>query len=69
MNIHMAKPTAHTQNAARANLHISNLIVKKLRPFSDGDLVKECIDILVENMCPVKSSHIVVSENCRSTHS
>ena len=50
----MARPTADTQNAARASCHVSNLIAKKLKPFSDGEIVKECMDILVETYVPKK---------------
>ena len=48
------KPTADAKDAARANFHIGNLLAKEFKPFSDGDFVKECMDILVENMCPQK---------------
>ena len=54
----MAKPTAHTKNAARTSFHVSNLLANKLKPFSDGEFVKECMDILVENMCPEGSSQL-----------
>ena len=54
INSPMAKPTTYTQNAARACFHVSNLLVMKLKLFSDGEIVKECMDILVENICPEK---------------
>ena len=50
----MVKPTVDTKNAARASFHVSNLLAKKLKPFSDGEFVKECMDIVVENICPEK---------------
>ena len=66
----MAKPTAHTQNAARANIHVNNLFDNKLEPFSDGVFVKECMDILVENICPEKICHYIVLSMVNSlTHS
>ena len=52
----MAKRAAHTQNKTQTSFHVSNLLAVKLKPFSDGQFVKECMDILVENICPVKSS-------------
>ena len=55
----MAKPTVHIKNAAQASFHVSNLLAKKLKPFNDGEFVKECKDILVENICPEKSSQFV----------
>ena len=55
----MANPTAHKKNTARASFHISNLVTKKLKPFSDGEFVKECMDILVENICLKKCSLFV----------
>ena len=54
----MARPTAHTQNTARARFLNSNLLAKKLKPFSNGEFVKECMDILVGDMCPVKSPQL-----------
>ena len=50
------KPTADIVNAARASFHVSYLLAKKLKPFSDGEFVKECMDIVVENVCPEKRS-------------
>ena len=44
----MVRPTAHAKNTARASFHVSNLLAKKLRPFSDCEFVKECMDILVD---------------------
>lgn len=52
----MSKPTAETKNAARASFHVSYLLAKKLKPFSDGEFVKECMEILVEDICPEKTS-------------
>ena len=46
--------TSH-KKAARASFLVSNVLAKKLRPFSDGELVKEFMDILVEKICPEKS--------------
>ena len=43
------------KNAVRASFHVSNLLAKKLKPFSDGEFVKECLDILVENIYPRKA--------------
>ena len=50
----MTKPTAD----ARTSFHVSNLLASKLKPFGDGEFVKECMDILVENMCPEGSSQL-----------
>ena len=63
----MAKPTADTKNTARASFHDSNLLAKKSRPFSDGELVKECMDILVENISPEKSSQFANISLSRQT--
>ena len=52
----MVKPTVDIVNAARASFHVSYLLAKKLKPFSDGEFVKECMDIVVENVCPEKRS-------------
>ena len=50
----MAKPKADTKNAARGSFHVSNLLANKLQPFSDGEFVKECMNILVDKICPEK---------------
>lgn len=52
----MAKPTADAKNAAWASFHVSYLLAKKLKPFSDGEFVKECMDALVQKICPEKTS-------------
>ena len=54
----MAKPTDHRQNTARTCFNVGNLLAQKFKPFSDDEFVKECMDILVENMCPEKSPQI-----------
>jgi hypothetical protein len=63
----MAKPTADTKNAARASFHVSYFLAKKLKSFSDGEFVKECMDILVENICPEKSSQFASISLSRRT--
>ena len=55
----MTKPTSHTKNVPLACFHVSSLHAKKLKQFSDSKFVKEYIDILVENICPEKSSQFV----------
>ena len=59
----MAKPTADTKNAAQACFHASNLLSKELKAFSDGKFMKECMDILVENICP-EEVHCLLIYRC-----
>ena len=55
----MAKPTADAKNTARASFHVSNLLANKFRPFSDGEFVKESMDIILDNIYPKKSPQLV----------
>ena len=48
------KPTADKKDAICASFYISELIAKEIKPFSDGEFVKDCINILVKNVCPEK---------------
>lgn len=40
--------------ATSVSLKISEVIAKKGKPFSDGELVKECLGIFVEEVCPAE---------------
>ena len=43
------------------------MLAKKLKPFSDGEFVKEFIDILVEKICPDISSQLASISLSRRT--
>ena len=38
----------------KASFNISNLLAKKLKPFSEGEFIKECIIVAVQQICPKK---------------
>ena len=44
------------ENGVSASYAVSELLAKKLKPFSDGELIKECIDIVVQHICPEKKT-------------
>lgn len=46
------KPIQDSETAAEVSYEISWMIAKRSRPFSDGDFVKECIEIAAKKMCP-----------------
>jgi len=48
------KVTKDVECVVKASFLISEIIAKKLKPFSDGDFVKECIDVAVDCICPEK---------------
>uniref|UniRef100_A0A8C4X0U4 General transcription factor II-I repeat domain-containing protein 2-like n=1 Tax=Eptatretus burgeri TaxID=7764 RepID=A0A8C4X0U4_EPTBU len=48
------KMTSNTKAVTHASYEISTIIAKKLKPFSDGEYIKECIAKFVETCCPEK---------------
>ena len=53
------KPTVDTKNTAQVSFYVSNLLAK-LKPFSDGEFVKEYMDIVVENIYPKKDHSLPI---------
>ncbi len=51
-----SKSGNEVKNATKASYLVSELIAKKMKPFSDGEFVKECVQVIVETLCPEKSS-------------
>ncbi|XP_072377718.1 general transcription factor II-I repeat domain-containing protein 2-like [Diabrotica undecimpunctata] len=49
------KPIQDSETATEVSYEISRMIVKRSRPFNDGDFVKECIEIAAKKMCPEAS--------------
>lgn len=48
------KFTFQPKSIVKASYCISNIIAKRMKPFSDGEFVKECIEAAVECLCPDK---------------
>jgi hypothetical protein len=45
-------------NIVKASFLVSNLIAKKLKPYSDGEFVKECMISVINAICPEKGKLI-----------
>ena len=48
------RQTQVNQSAVPASFRITQLIASSGKPFTDGELVKKCISVVVEEMCPKK---------------
>lgn len=48
------KQIAQSNAIVSASMRISHIIAKKMKPFSDGDFIKECVIAAVEEICPEK---------------
>lgn len=46
------KINENSEKGTRVSLAISHLIAKNMKPFSDGEFVKECIMTVVDLLCP-----------------
>ncbi|GFR31129.1 general transcription factor II-I repeat domain-containing protein 2 [Trichonephila clavata] len=44
--------------ATRASFRVALEIAKRGKPFTDGEMIKECIIAVAEEMCPVKSTDV-----------
>jgi len=43
-----------SEQATKASYAISQIIAKRTKPFSDAEYVKECLNAVVEVICPEK---------------
>jgi len=43
-----------SEQATKASYAISQIIAKRAKPFSDAEYVKECLNAVVEVICPEK---------------
>ena len=48
------KSESENQTVTRISFEISELIAKKMKPFQDGDYLKEAMAIFCKNICPEK---------------
>jgi hypothetical protein len=46
------KSTAESDKATRVSYDVSLLLAKRMKPFSDGDFVKDCLIAAVKTICP-----------------
>lgn len=50
------KGNAGAENATRASFRVSALLNQKMKPFTDGELIKECLITVADIMCPQMKS-------------
>ena len=50
------KQTTEADKVTRASYEVSRLLACKMKPFSDGDFIKECLIAVVDCVCPEKRS-------------
>ena len=48
------KASKQANAAAKVSYIVRQLIAKRLKPFSDGEFMKECTDAVIDCMCPEK---------------
>jgi hypothetical protein len=51
----MTKSTNDSEIAVKASYAVSEIIAKKLKPYSDGEFVKECLEVVGDIICPEKN--------------
>ena len=50
------KQTAEADKIVRASYDVSRILARRMKPFSDGDFIKECLVAVVDSVCPVQRS-------------
>ncbi|KAG0729770.1 General transcription factor II-I repeat domain-containing protein 2 [Chionoecetes opilio] len=50
------KQTAEADKVTRASYEVSCLLARLMKPFTDGDFIKECIMVVMDSLCPEKRS-------------
>ena len=50
----LKRGNTETENAAIASYEVSLLLAKNCKPFSDGEIIKESLEIVFRNICPEK---------------
>ena len=50
------KQTAEADKIVRASYDVSRILARRMKPFSDGDFIKECLVAVVGSVCPVQRS-------------
>jgi hypothetical protein len=57
----MRKCTNDSKIAVKASYAVSDIIAKRLKPYSDGEFVKECLEVVGDIICQKKNSSISLS--------
>ena len=50
------KQTAEADKIVRASYDVSRILARRMKPFSDGDFIKECLVVVVDSVCPEQRS-------------
>ncbi|KAG0708050.1 General transcription factor II-I repeat domain-containing protein 2 [Chionoecetes opilio] len=50
------KQTTEADKVTRASYEVSRLLARRMKPFTDGDFIKECIMVVIDSLCPEKHS-------------
>ena len=50
------KQTAEADKIVRASYDVSRILARRMKPFSDGDFIKECLVAVVDSVCPEQRS-------------
>ncbi|XP_050733317.1 general transcription factor II-I repeat domain-containing protein 2-like [Eriocheir sinensis] len=48
--------TAEADKVTRASYEVSRLLARRMKPFMDGDFIKECLVAVVDSVCPEQRS-------------
>ena len=51
------KQNTESEKNTQASYEVSKLIAKNMKPFTDGDFVKDCLMAVVEVICPEKKNY------------
>ena len=50
------KQTAEADKIVRASYDVSRILARRMKPFSDGDFINECLVAVVDSVCPEQRS-------------
>ncbi|KAG0727272.1 General transcription factor II-I repeat domain-containing protein 2 [Chionoecetes opilio] len=50
------KQTTEADKVTHASYEVSRLLARRVKPFTDGDFIKECIMVVIDSLCPEKRS-------------
>ncbi|KAG0715324.1 General transcription factor II-I repeat domain-containing protein 2 [Chionoecetes opilio] len=50
------KQATEADKVTRASYEVSRILARRMKPFTDGDFIKECIMVVIDSLCPEKSS-------------
>ncbi|XP_050714143.1 general transcription factor II-I repeat domain-containing protein 2-like [Eriocheir sinensis] len=50
--LHFRKQITEADKVMRASFEVSHLLARRMKPFADGDFMKECLVAVVDSVCP-----------------